>query len=118
MFTHEDGLRICRAIFGLVDFSWPGEIEVRQGKGLHVRVEGDKAVVEAEDQSALARAFFRMAQEKRAGKDTFEVREERRFESCGAFLDFSRNGVMTVEACKRYMDHIAALGMNLLVIYT
>lgn len=118
MFTHEDGLRIRKTVFDLVGFSWPGEIEIRQGKGLHVRVCGENAVIEAEDKPALARAFFRLAQEKQAGKDVFEVREERHFESCGAFLDFSRNGVMTVEACKRYMDHIAALGMNLLVIYT
>ena len=30
----------------------------------------------------------------------------------------SRNGVMTVSACKRYMDYSAALGLNTIVLYT
>ena len=70
------------------------------------------AVITAQDKPALARAYFRLAQERIAGKADFDVHETRHFASCGAFLDFSRNGVMTVEACKRYMERIAALGLK------
>ncbi len=118
MFAHEEILRIQQTVFELVGFSWPGEIQVQEGMGMTVTVRGEKAVIAAESKPALARGFFRLAQEKAGGRGDFELHEEKQFESCGAFLDFSRNGVMTVEACKRYMNYLAALGMNLLVLYT
>ena len=118
MFTREEILFIQKIVFDLVHFAWPGEIIVREGKGLTVDVCGGKAEITAESKAALARAFFRLAQEKSAGAGDLHIKEEKQFESCGAFVDFSRNGVMTVEACKRYMNHLAALGMNLLVLYT
>ena len=118
MFDHQDALRIRKTVFDLLHFDWPGTIDVQQGEGLHISARDGCAVITAEDKPALARAYFRLAQEASAGKAAFEVHETRHFDSCGAFIDFSRNGVMTVDACKRYMDHIAALGLNLLVIYT
>ena len=118
MFTAAECEMIKSNVFSLVGFSWDGEIRVEEGKGLTVEAEKDRALIAAESKTALARAYFRLAQEKNAGKEAFRIHEEPRFESCGAFLDFSRNGVMTVEACRRYMRVCAALGMNLLVLYT
>ncbi len=118
MFTDETCQKIQQKVFDQVHFTWPGDVEVREGKGLHVVTSGNHAVIAAESKPALARAFFRLAQEKSAGRGDLEIHEEKQFESCGAFLDCSRNGVMTVEACKRYMDQIAALGMNLMMLYT
>ncbi len=118
MFANEDILRIRKTVFDLVKCSWEGEIAVREGAGLTVKVAGGRADISAESRPALARAFFRMAQELAAGRTDVDIHEEAHFASCGAFLDFSRNGVMTVDACCRYMDCLAALGMNLLVLYT
>ena len=118
MFTAAECEMIKSNVFSLVGFSWDGEIRVEEGKGLTVEAEKDRALIAAESKTALARAYFRLAQEKNAGREAFRIHEEPRFESCGAFLDFSRNGVMTVEACRRYMRVCAALGMNLLVLYT
>ena len=118
MFTAEEIRRIRKIVFELVGFEWAKEIDVKEGIGLTVTVTGDKAAIAAESKPALARAFFRFAQEKAAGKKDLAIHEEKHFDSCGAFLDFSRNGVMTVDACKRYMDYSAALGLNLIVLYT
>ena len=118
MFTCENISHIQKTVWKLVGFEYQGTVNVKEGKGLTVHADAAKAVIEAENLNALARGFFRMAQELTAGKATVELHEEPQFDSCGAFLDFSRGGVMTVEACKRYMDHLAALGMNLIVLYT
>ena len=118
MFATSDCSRIRKMVFDLVDFRWDGEIDVQEGEGLTVIACGSRVTVMAESKPALARAYFRFAQEKTAGKGDFTIHEEKQFASCGPYLDFSRNGVMTVEACKRYMHSCAALGMNLLVIYT
>ena len=118
MFTTEVVSHIQNTVLGLVGFVYKGKVTVQQGKGLTVCGTAQEAVITAESKSALARGFFRLAQELAAGKENVSLNEEPQFESCGAFLDLSRNGVMTVEGCKRYMDHLAAIGMNLCVLYT
>ena len=118
MFTQQDIQRIQATVFDLVDCPWQGEVTVSCGAGLTVQVEDGRADIQAESLAALARGFFRMAQELDEDKEAFSFHEEKQFDTCGAFLDFSRNGVMTVDACKKYINYLAALGMNLLVVYT
>ena len=118
VFTGEVVSHIKNTVFDLVHFSYEGTITVKEGKGISVQADTQKAVISAESKNALARAFFRLAQEMSAGRIPVDLHEEPQFESCGSFVDFSRNGVMTVEAAKRYMDHLAAMGMNLFVLYT
>ena len=118
MFTPEGIAHIQSTVYGLIHFEYKGKVSVQEGRGLTVSGDAQQAVITAESKTALARGFFRLAQELSAGKETVQLHEEPQFESCGAFLDFSRNGVMTVEGCKRYMDHLAAIGMNLCVLYT
>lgn len=95
-----------------------GHVTVSQGTGVTVAATPGEAVLTAESLPALARCFFRLQQERKAGREIFTLHEEKNMDSCGCFLDFSRNGVMTVEACKRYMEACACLGMNLMVLYT
>ena len=118
MFTSEAVAHIKNTIFDLVHFAYEGTITVKEGKGLSIHADEQSAVIAAESKNALARAFFRLAQEMSAGRVPVDLHEEPQFESCGSFVDLSRNGVMTVEAAKRYMDHLAAIGMNLFVLYT
>lgn len=117
MFTYEESLRIREIVFDLVGFSWDGEIKTQVGSGMAIVAHDQDVELTAESKPALARAYFRFAQEKAAGAGDLNIHEEKHFESCGPFLDFSRNGVMTVEACKRYMNSCAALGLNLIVLY-
>lgn len=93
-------------------------VRCQMGSGLHIRCENGEANIVAEDKTALARGLFLAAMARAEGKQALAVDEERGFASCGAFIDCSRGAVMTVEACKRYIDAMAALGMNLLVLYT
>ena len=117
MFTCEEISFLKQMVFDLTGCTYEGEIAVCEGTGLTLSGDLQKVTVTAESKPALARGFFRLAQEMRHGKTAFDLHEEKLFESCGAFVDFSRNAVMTVEACKRYMNHLAALGMNMMALY-
>ena len=96
----------------------PFAVQAREGDGLAVSWQGEEAVVTAQDQSALCRGIFLLAQAARAGQTQLHVEQTRHFASCGAMLDMSRNGVMTVEAVTRWIDRMACLGMNMLMLYT
>ncbi len=95
----------------------PCGIRASQADALSVSWDGGEAVVTAPDTAALARACFLLTQADMEGQKTLHIRQERHIDSCGAFIDCSRGAVMTVEACKRYLDHLAALGLNLFVMY-
>ena len=110
--------RLRSMVFALTGCNADIRVDVEEGEGLSVLGDARQVRIVAESKPALARGFFRLAQELAGGQTVLSVRERKRFDSCGCFLDVSRNAVMTVEACKRYMNVLAALGMNLLVLYT
>lgn len=95
----------------------PCGISASQTDVLSVSWDGGEAVVTAPDTAALVRACFLLTQADIEGRRELHIRQERHIDSCGAFIDCSRGAVMTVEACKRYLDHLAALGLNLFVMY-
>lgn len=96
----------------------PYEIKVNEGDGLAVMLENGKAVISAQDYNALARGYFLLCRCAREGKAALDIYQKRHFASCGAMVDCSRGAVMKVEAVKRYIDQLASLGMNLLMLYT
>ncbi len=96
----------------------PFDIQVLRGDGLRVALDHGCAQIVAEDENALARGFFRLARCVKEGKQALDVCERRHFASCGAMADASRGAVMRVDAVKRYIDQLACLGMNLLLLYT
>ena len=116
----ENEIRVIReAVSRVLNLSFEEEkLRIGEGPGLTVEETENEVRILAESRSALARGFFRLAQERAAGRRPVRVREEKHFESCGSFLDFSRNGVMKVESCKKYMDYSAALGLDAIVLYT
>ena len=119
MFTQNEIDFLRDAVSGVCGASFEGlKVRVEEGPGVHVEEAGGEILLQAESKSALARAWFRLAQEREAGRMPVLVHETKHFDSCGSFLDFSRNGVMTVEACKRYMASSAALGLDAVVLYT
>ena len=93
-------------------------VQAAEGTGLAVDWEGSAAAVRAEDTAALCRALFLLSRAVKEGKSALHIMERRRFAHCGAMLDMSRNRVMTVEAVKQWIDRQAALGLNLLMLYT
>ncbi len=91
---------------------------IQEGEGLDVHLNHQKATIRTQDVNACARGLFLLSLAQKENRETLEVSESRHFESCGAMLDMSRNGVMTMEACKRYIDRMACLGLNMLMLYT
>lgn len=95
---------------------WP--VRVAEGEGLRVTLKDESAAIIAEDASALARGYFLLTRALREGQRELDVTQRRHIASCGAMLDMSRGSVMKVEAVKRYIDQMASLGLNLLMLYT
>ncbi|MDR2658211.1 MAG: beta-N-acetylhexosaminidase [Oscillospiraceae bacterium] len=94
------------------------DVTVNEGEGLRVSYKDGSAAITACDRAALARGFTLLAKGISDGETEFEIKQERHFANCGAYLDMSRGGVMRVEAVKRYVRQLAALGMNMLMLYT
>ena len=121
MFTNETIRDIQSRVAAVTGISLPYAIAVSESEDknrLAVHLEGGKAAICAGDANALARGFFLLARCVREGRDTLEETQTRRIASSGAMVDCSRGAVMTVPAVKRYIDQLAALGMNMLMLYT
>ena len=54
----------------------------------------------------------------REGEKCFREEQKRRIRSSGVMLDCSYEGMLTVKALKQYVDYMAAVGLNLLMLYT
>ena len=118
MFSNETIARIRACVQNVTKISLPYNVEVTGGEGLTVTLEGGCAKIAAQNENALARGFFLLSRCVREGKSELAVSQKRHFSSCGAMVDVSRNAVLTVDAVKRYIDQLASLGMNLLMLYT
>lgn len=64
----------------------------------------------------MHRALLHIAQLIIEGADN-EISETRYFDNAGAMLDMSRAGVMKVEMVKEYIEYMALLGLNSLMLY-
>ena len=118
MFSGETVARIRARVEAVAGFPISYPAECREGEGLLVSLSGGRAVIEAEDLSALARGFFLLARCVKEDRSTLDVRQSRHFSSCGVMADCSRGAVLTREAACRLIDRLSALGMNLLMLYT
>ncbi|MBR6028903.1 MAG: family 20 glycosylhydrolase [Clostridia bacterium] len=96
----------------------PFEVTAARGEGLSLRLTEAGAQIEVEDLTALHRGLFLLSRAALEGAKTLDISQKRRFRDCGAMLDMSRNGVMTVEAVRRFALMEACLGMNFLMLYT
>ncbi len=118
MFDAEMLSRLQKRMEEVTGIKIPCRVKVLPGAGLRVDWEGSVAAVRAEDVSALCRALFLLSAAAAEGRSALHTEERRHFAHCGAMLDMSRNRVMTVEGVKRWIDRQAALGLNLLMLYT
>ena len=107
-----------RRMFALAGCDWTGEVCFKKGEELSLLMDGERLTVEAPDISSAARGLFLAACALRDGKNIPELHQTRHIASCGMMLDMSRGGVMTVQAVKGMIDAHAALGLNLMMLYT
>lgn len=105
-------------VFELVGCDFKGVIRETTTAGVFVSYKNGQAVVGGDTTPAKCRAYTLFAREIAKGKDCFEISEKASFESVGPMLDMSRGGVMRVESVKKYLRHVAALGLNMLMLYT
>lgn len=103
-------------IFQTVGFSYDGVIELEEYDGVSVYYDGTTARIGYHTISELCRGYFLFARE--FDKGCFEIYEKAHFKTCGCMIDVSRNGVMRTDAVKQYINCMAALGMNMLMLYT
>ncbi|MDR1569804.1 MAG: beta-N-acetylhexosaminidase [Oscillospiraceae bacterium] len=118
LFPEETVRRVRSRVFSQVRCAFSGEIEAGVGKGLFVEYADGRAKITAQEISSLARGFFLLAMALREGRAEISIRQEKCFKDVGPYVDMSRGGVMHVPALKRYVDQVAALGMNVLMLYT
>ena len=111
-----EGLK--RRMFALAGCDWAGEVCLKDGDELSLSLDDGRLTVEAPDLSAAGRGLFLAACALRDGGNVPKLHQKRHIASCGMMLDMSRGGVMKVEAVKRMIDAHAALGLNMMMLYT
>lgn len=108
---------IRNTVFSVLNFDFAGTITEEAGhEGVYVRFDGRNAVFGFSTKAQEARCCFLLALHSEQG--SFEITEKPVFDTCGPMLDMSRGAVMKVDAVKRYLDCVAALGLNMLMLYT
>lgn len=109
---------IKERVFDLVNFKFDGEITLKDFDGVYVNYDGKNAVIGYSTKAQLARGCFLLAKEVEKKKTAFTITQKAHFDYCGAMLDVSRGGVMTTTSIKKYINYMAALGFNTLMLYT
>lgn len=106
-------------IFKITGFTFPGNISEMQYDGVYVKYDGTDAVIGYQTKAQKARCFFLLSTKVKNGENCFELSEKPVFDTCGPMLDLACVGVpIKVKYIKEYIDHVAALGMNMLMLYT
>ncbi len=109
---------IQERIFNLTGCPFKGNLKTEHYEGVYVNYDGQDAVIGYSTKPQLARGCMLLAKAISEGKTSLEIKETPHFKSCGVMLDMSRGGVMRPHKVKEYLDFMAALGMNLLMLYT
>ncbi len=101
---------ICDSVLELVECTFQGDISVEEFDGVSVKFDGKDAIIGCNGKNTFARGIFLLAMENKG--EPFEIRQKPRFDILATMPDVARNGVFTVEALKKYMLQMAALGFN------
>lgn len=108
---------IKNKVFGLLEFKNDLNFELVEEGDVFVSCDGENAKVCGSIKTNTARALTLLVKNIREGKESFSVKEKKHFDSLGFGLDVSRNAVMKVEKVKEYIDVLASLGFNALMLY-
>lgn len=107
---------IRETVFKLVSFQYEGEITVEEGDHLMVDGNWERANIVYSDKAELARGFFLLAKELSAGKEKVSIEQKRHFKTLGVMPSLPTNP-LTMDNLKQYMNSMAAVGMNSLLLY-
>ncbi len=110
------GLEKLTADFDFVIDAAGTPVEWEQAEGLSVRYDGSKAVIACSEKIHFFRLFVILLDRMDAG--AFTHSETAHFDKAGAMFDCSRNAVVTVDAFKGFLRRMAAMGLNLVMLYT
>lgn len=111
-------MNIQKMIFDLTGCTFSGPIRETEAGGLYVKYDGTSAIIGADTVPAKARAYMLLAKAIAEGKTSLELTQKPAFKMLGAMIDMSRGGVMKPESVKKYLQYMAACGMNTLMLYT
>ena len=81
-----------------------------------VKKQGNEVFVNYENDSEIYRSLLLITDLIYKNEDG-EINEKPCFDVSGVMIDMSRAGVMTVETIKEYMDYMALMGLNSLMLY-
>jgi len=101
----------------LLSVSFPFDFEINDNDEIYISKKGNKVVISGREKTDYCYALMQLALGIKEGKEAFEIREKRHFDTLGFSIDLSRNGVIKVEKLKRIIDYIAILGFNVLKLY-
>ena len=105
-------------VFKTLGFSCDADINFVEKEGLFVECKDKKVTIGADTPAGVCRALTEFVLNVGQGKKVFIIEKKPRFSWCGPMLDMSRDGVMKVEVVKEYLDMMACMGMNMLMLYT
>ena len=101
-----DDLSLLKGIEALKNnFEIPENIKlnIEKGEKLKIKWEEDTVYISYPLKASLMRALSLVSLDLKRGERN-NIEETLYFDECGVMLDLSRNGVMTVEAVKKYAD--------------
>ena len=101
---------IKEEILALVESDFSGEITTEEFDGVSVKFDGKNAVIGCSTKPQFARGVFLLAKDYKKG--AFEIKQKSSFQHLTASLDVARNGVFTLEAIKKWVASMAALGFT------
>ena len=107
-----------KKVFTLVDFPIDTAIQYVPADCVFAAREDGQGFVGGASPAQTARALFLFAQAVSSGKTAFQIRQTPEFATLGAMLDVSRGKILRVEKVKAYIDYLACMGMNALMLYT
>ena len=108
---------IKNKVSDILSVSLPFDFEISQSDEIYILLKNKKAVIRGCEKTDFYYALMQFALNVKEGKEEFEIREKRHFQTLGFSLDLSRNGVIKVENIKKIIDYIALLGFNVLKLY-
>lgn len=104
-------------IFSVTGCAYTGEIDFVKTEGVYAEYDGTSAKIGGSDTAAVCRALTEFSAHFSKGENAFCIRRERAFRHCGVMLDLSRDGAMRVDKIKEYIRSVAAMGLNVLMLY-
>lgn len=105
-------------VFKLTNFDFEGNIKETHFNGVYVSYDGEDAVIGYTTKVQQARCYFLLSMKITNGETKFEIKETPVFETCGPMIDISNGAAMKVSYLKKYFDCVAALGLNMVMLYT